>query len=134
MLSHQAQNYQKHCFLDGTVVPTDTDIIYIGANIYDKADVQREISRRISSCVYTWKKLSAFGKHSTCSAKTKINIYTAVICAKLVYGLHTVRLLDHQLNSLNAFQLRGLRQILKIPTTFGQMVAGQARTNTNEYV
>ncbi|CAK0832118.1 unnamed protein product [Prorocentrum cordatum] len=35
---------------------------------------------------------------------------------------------------LDGFQLKGLRKILGISTTFGQVAQGQDRTNTNEYI
>ena len=121
-------------YLDQSEVPTEADTIYLGANINNRANVDREISRRISASVIIWKRLEFLWKHSVCDIPTKINLYNAVIRAKLVYGLHTVRLLPHQCTRIDAFQLRGLRQILGISTTFAQQVLGQPRTHSNEYV
>ena len=37
-------------------------------------------------------------------------------------------------NKLDTFQLKGLRQILKIPTTYGQMEQNKVRTWTNNNI
>ena len=51
-----------------------------------------------------------------------------------MYGLVTARILPQHFQRLDSFHLRGLRQILGIKTSFGQLKAGQTRTNTNSYV
>ena len=50
--------------------------------------------------------------------KLRLVIYDAVIKSKWLYNLETVFLTQSLRKKLEAFQLRGLRQILKIPTTF----------------
>ena len=53
------------------------------------------------------------------------------------YGAPNVGVQNLQRNSMEALTdsiLNGLRQILKLKTTFGQMQKGQLRTNTNEMV
>ena len=125
---------QEVLFRDNTPVPTETDTIYLGANINTKARVNEEISRRIGQCVYTWKKLSVFWKNSTCPTAIKLHIYDAAVRAKLVYGLHTVRLLPSQMNRIDAFQRRGLRQILGVSSTFAQLLSGHNKTHTNAYL
>ncbi len=50
-------------------------------------------------------------------AKQKLIIYTTRIKTKLLYGLESVQLSPSLLPMLNAVQLKGLRQILDIPTT-----------------
>ena len=52
----------------------------------------------------------------------------SIIRAKLVYGLESAALNDAQKNILNAFQLKGIRIILNITTTFVD------RTHTNKFV
>ena len=65
-----------------------------------------------------WKSMGVFLKHSKASTKTKLWVYDAVVRAKLVYGLESVQINQAMQKRLVAFQLRGIRQILKIPTTF----------------
>ena len=87
----------------------------------------REVTR-------TLKKLKLFFRHSSCSVKVKYQVYNAIVRAKLMYGLESVHLNASTLNKLDAFQLRGFRQMLKWDTTYGQMVNGVTRSNTNDKV
>ena len=48
----------------------------------------------------------------------KIIIYDALVGSKLLYGLDTLPLTTASLNKLNAFHLKGLRRILRLPTAF----------------
>ena len=65
-----------------------------------------------------WRRLGTFWKHSDCSVRVKLNVYDAVIRTKLIYGLESVQLNDSLKSQINAFQLKELRQILKLHTTF----------------
>lgn len=84
--------------------------------------------------VATWKRLETFWKHSDCDLRFKLVVYDAVIRAKLMYGLESVQLNQEERNKIDRFQLRGLRQILKHKTTYGQMLSNLARSNDNETV
>ena len=65
---------------------------------------------------------------SNCPPKFKLIVLDAVIRSKLVYGLDCIKIPEAALNSLNAFQLKGIRKILGIPPTFIN------RANTNQSV
>ena len=60
--------------------------------------------------------------------KWKILVFDAVIRSKLLYGLETAMLTDAAQHKLNVFQLKGLRKILRMKTTFVD------RANTNARV
>ncbi len=70
-----------------------------------------------------------FWKHGLVTKRLKILRFNANIQTKLVYGLHTIALTDAMVSKLNAFQLRGYRQIMKIKTTF----VDRANTNVEVY-
>ena len=115
-------------FKCGTLVPRHDESKYLGCMLNDKGDPKREINKRIAECYTTWKKLAEFWKHSNCSVKLKLGVYDAVIRTKLVYGLESVQVNDSLKQKIDAFQLKGLRQILRIQTTYVD------RANTNEHV
>ena len=96
--------------------------------INDKGDPKREVNKRISESYLTWKRLSEFWKHADCSVRLKLSVYDAVIRAKLMYGLESVQINDSLKKKINAFQFKGLRQILKISTTYVN------RQHSNAYV
>ena len=52
----------------------------------------------------------------------------AVLRSKLLYGMETAQLNEPQMKRLDLFQLKALRKVLKLPTTF------VSRGNTNDKV
>lgn len=105
-------------FGDGTILDKAQDATYLGNNLNHTVDLKREISQRIQDAMTTWRRLAIFWKASNISKKWQLVVYDAVIKGKLLYNLETVSLTQSLRKKLEAFQLRGLRQILKIPTTF----------------
>ena len=83
-------------------------------------DVKHEINHKMSQTLRTWFKLEAFWKAVNCTTKWKLN--------KLLYGLETVHLTQSLHRKGNAFQLRGLRKILGLTTTYIN------RQHTNKFV
>ena len=112
-------------FAGGDTLREVSSAKYLGCNLYATGDVGKEIGRIIGEAHRTWHKLGVFWKSAACSKKWKIIIYDAVIRAKLVYGLSTAALTQAQTKRIDAFQMRGLRQIMKKTHTFIN------RTNTN---
>ena len=76
----------------------------------------------------TWKKLSPYWKKAAIPNRTKLLVYDSLIRSKLVYAFETATLNTNARKRIDAFQLKGLRQILKLKTTFID------RSNTNERV
>ena len=69
-----------------------------------------------------------FWRAINCPRHWKLQVFDAVIKNKLLYGLETVHLTQAMQKRVNALQLRGLRIILGMTTTFVN------RANTNEKV
>ncbi len=55
----------------------------------------------------------------------------AVIRSKLLYGLESAQLNLAELNRLDTFQLKGLRTVLKMSTTFVDRANSNARVIAN---
>ena len=51
-----------------------------------------------------------------------------------MYGLESAQFNNTTKGKLDTFYLKGIRQICKLETTYGQTVMGKERTNTNEVV
>ena len=115
-------------FHDGAAVPKKETSTYLGCNINIKADPKKEINKRIRDCMVTLQKLHIFFYNSENTTARKIQIFNAVIRAKLMYGLETIVMNAADINTLDTFQLKCLRKILKLPTTYIN------RTYTNDYV
>ena len=96
----------------------EDEATYLGGVLAGKVNIASEISSWIASAMATWKSLDIFWKEAQCSLKNKILIYNAVIHSKLLYALETIEIPTHLLSKLESFQLKGLRTILGMATTF----------------
>ena len=111
-------SYQKIQFGDGTRMPTPENAVYLGAGVNKTCDPTHEVHSKMGQCFALLNKLHHFFRHSNCPVKFKLTTFDAVIRSKLVYGLEMVHLPQHLLSKLNALQLKGLRKILHMDTTF----------------
>lgn len=69
-------------------------------------------------CMPVWSSLKLFWLHGNSSIKAKLLVWNAVIRSKLLYGLIGSWITEATRRFLQTFQLRGLRRILQLPTTF----------------
>ena len=91
-------------------------------------NIKKELNKRISQSMVSLKKLDIFWRHSNCPTKFKIIAIDAVLRSKLLYGMETAQLNEPQMKRLDLFQLKALRKVLKLNTTFIN------RENTNNHV
>ena len=85
--------------------------------------------------IRSMEKLEVYWKHSNCSVRQKLIVYDSIIRTKLIYGMEGAQINDHiKKKRIDSFQLKGIRQIIKMKTTYGQQVSGEAKTNTNKKV
>ena len=93
-----------------------------------------EIKRRIRKAAYGRQKLATFWSKGAMNKRRKLIIHETLIATKLMYGLETLALPKGWEDRIDAAFMKGIRQILNIKTTYGQMQTGEERTNTNNYV
>ena len=118
----------KPAFVDGTKVPTESETVYLGATISKTHDYKKEVANKIASCFAVLNKLNVFWSKSSCPRRFKLVVLDAVVRSKLVYGLEVTHLPKFLTQKLDVFQLKGLRKILKLQTTFVD------RSNSNKKV
>ena len=87
-----------------------------------------EIQNRIADCTATANRLKFFWNKADNSIKWKLQVYDAVIRSKLLYGLECIQLTQVEQDRIDAFQMKGIRRIMKVPPTY------EDRTQTNEVV
>ena len=105
-----------------------TETKYLGAVINDKADPAQEIRRRILSTMPILKRFDIFWNKTNCSKNWKLLVYNPVIISRLLYGLEPPHTTNNTGKLLNTFQLKGVRKILHLHTTYVD------RNNSNEFV
>ena len=87
-----------------------------------------ELNKRFANTMITMKKLDLFWRHSNCRTEIKVHVAEAVLRSKLLYGLESAQLNPAVVKRLETFQLKVLRKILQMKTTFVE------RANTNKLV
>ena len=105
-------------FSNGELVPQEDNAEYLGVMMNATADPVVEVNRRLAAARYVWLKLHIFWRHGLLTMRDKLLIYDALIGSKLSYGLHVLSLREGLINKLDAFYYKGLRKILKVPSTF----------------
>ena len=115
-------------YKDGTKVPTADETVYLGATISKTHNTRKEVATKISQCMVILKKLDNFWNNHNCNNKFKIQVFDAVIRSKLVYSMESLEIPQGVLSKMNTFQLKGLRKILKLQTTY------MDRANTNHRI
>ena len=101
---------------------------YLGVVLSADGTATEEIKQRIGQTMATWKKMDKIWKLKTCRVKTRLKYWNAIVRTKLTYALHTIALTEPQKSKLRAFQLKGLRKVLGVKTTYIN------RRNTNNRV
>ena len=91
---------------------------YLGGIISNDASRWGVLNNRISKALVTCQRLKPSWYKTNCSYKWKLQVYNAIVVAQLTYGLSTVQLTPAMLKRLDAFQMRGLRFILKIEHSY----------------
>ena len=121
-------------FEDGSIIKVKDKVKYLGCKLNNEANPAKELQDRMSDCILTLKKLDGFWLHRDSSVRQKLLVFNAVIRSKIAYGLEAVQLNQTTIKKLDTLQLKGLRKILNVDTTYGNMQKGTARTNTNKEV
>lgn len=116
-------------FRDGTPVPHEEHVTYLGGIVTRNVNVGAEIENRISATMATWRRMHLFFSQANCPIHWKLVVYNSMIRSKLLYGLETLELTTGLLSKLEAVQLRGLRKILHMSTTY----INRANTNLEVY-
>ena len=105
-------------FANGTRMSTIHEVKYLGCLLNDKADPEKDVKKRISDCMITMNRLHIFFRNSNNSVRQKLLVWDAVIRSKLMYGLESTMMNIGVLSKIDAFQLKGLRKILKVKTAY----------------
>ena len=82
----------------------------------------------MATCMTILKKLDIFWRKADPSERQELIVQDAIIRSKLIYGLESAAMNETVKHKLGVFQLKGVRKILNIKTTFVD------RANTNQAV
>ena len=107
----------------GDAVPMQTRADYLGGEIKNTGDHKPELQHEITATWATVRRLDTLWGKSRASIQWKLRVYDAVIVAKLTCGLTSIPLSKSDANKLDVFQMRGLREILKVKHPYWSRVS-----------
>ena len=105
-------------YRNGQEMPRKTEATYLGGKIFADGSYKKEIRHRITNTWVTVRKLDLLWKKAPVSLKWKLRVFDTVIISKLLYGLEAIPFTEQSCKQLDAFQYRGLRQILGIKHSY----------------
>ena len=100
---------------DSTVLHGKDSTVYLGSTLSADGRIATELGRRIGLAEQVFKELTKVWSHANISRARKFECFQACVVSKLLYGLHTAWLNKAERDRLDAFHIRCLRRILKIP-------------------
>ena len=88
-----------------------------------------ELTRRLGEASRAFKSLVVCWSHANISRARKIEIYMSSVGSKLMYNLETLWLLKADINRLEAFHVKCLRRICRIPHSYVSRVRNDTVLN-----
>ena len=110
----QVQSKGDICNVDGSLIETTSVLQYLGAYLNADGNLDHELARKIALAHKDFILLRNVWSHSSLTWPRKLRIFSAIIEAKLLYGLAGACLTKAQLARLNGFQNRCVRSIIGI--------------------
>ena len=105
-------------YQSGNIVPRKQQAVYLGTILTDTVNHAAEIQNRIAMAIKTCAQLKLFWDRADTSISWKLRVFNSIVKSKLMYGLETIQLTQGEQNKIDAFQMKRIRRILKIPPTF----------------
>jgi hypothetical protein len=115
---------------DGSMITPATNMVYLGTLLTDDGRVAHELARRLGMASAAFRTLSKVWRHSSLSRTRKIQIYSAVVLSKLLYGLATAWLNTSERRRLDGFHNRCLRTIWGIKPAYISRVSNKEVLDT----
>ena len=91
---------------------------YLGATFHNRLDIKHILQVRLTEARHINRQLERFWAHRRATIPWKVTVFNAVIRSRVFYTLETLELTEGCLSMIDALYYRGLRRILRIPTTF----------------
>ena len=102
-------------FGNGKTVKRVTESSYLGCRLNDKANIQRELNKRLADVYRTYKRLDPYWKNLSIPCKEKLIVHEMIIRAKLFYGFESAQVNDTVFtHRIDPFYKKGLRNILRM--------------------
>ena len=103
--------------IDGEIVETVSDFIFLGSKIIADSDCSHEIKRRLLLGRKTMPNLDSILKSRDFTLPTKICLVKAIVFPVVMYGCESWTIKKTECQSIDAFELWCWRRLLRVPWT-----------------
>ena len=119
--------------IDGEIVETMTDFIFLGSKITADGDCSHEIKRRLLLGRKVMTNLDSIFKSRDITLPTKVRLVNAMVFPVFMYGCEswTIRKAEHR--RIDAFELWCWRRLLRVPWTARQFNQSILKEISPEY-
>ena len=100
-------------------------MVYLGCVLNEDGTSGTELSRQLGSSRAEFIKLLQDWSHASISRARKLEVYNACVVCKVTYNLHSLWLMQAEIQKLDAFHVTCLRRILKIAPSFYSRISNQ---------
>ena len=105
-------------FPDRTLVAKHDSIKYLGVTFHAKLDMGYILRQKLSEAAQTMRILAPLWSDSQITPAWKLTVFNAIIRTRIFYTLETLQITPSQQKKLDTLYYRGLRRILKKPSTY----------------
>ena len=120
-INHEGQLVQP----SGEPVRFVAQAVYLGGLLSTTTSAKSEVTRRIGEAKGTFKALQRCWSHANVTRQRKIELYQACVVSKVMYNLESLWLLQADVHRLDAFHVKCLRVICRIPCSYISRITNQ---------
>ena len=103
--------------IDGEIVETVADFIFLGSKITAGGDCSHEIKRRLLLGRKVMTKLDSILKSRDITLSTKVHLVKAMVFPVIMYGCESWTIKKAECRRIDTFELRCWRRLLRVPWT-----------------
>ena len=103
--------------LDGEIMETVTDFIFLGSKITADGDCSHEIKRYLLLGRKAMTNLNSILKHRDITLLTKVHLVKAMVFPIVMYGCESWTVMKAEHRRIDAFELWCWRRLLRVPWT-----------------
>ena len=103
--------------IDGEIVETMADFIFLGSQITADGDCSHEIKRRLLLGRKVMTNLDSILKNRDITLSTKVHLVKAIVFPVVMYGCESWTIKKAERQRIDAFELSCWRRLLRVPWT-----------------
>ena len=129
----QIQTNERVRSTNGQDISSSSSLLYLGSSLSADGRMGSELSRRIGAAKADFQTLCKVWRHSSLPRTRRLQIFSALIESKFLYGLASACFTKAELRRIDGFQCKCLRRISGIPASYYSRVSNAAVRERLQY-